>query len=81
MAREAKKKPNKAELKKIKKQLEKKGFSDKKVSQLMKPYLHSNSAGKEPSAAMKAVMDKLKIGNELDSSGMGSHYDWKGRSK
>ena len=71
-----------AQKKKLKAELEKKGFTGKKLaSALKKPYLYSNSAGKEPSAAVKAALAKLTIGDELDSSGMGKTYDWKGRGR
>ena len=71
-----------AQKKKLKAKLEKKGFTGKKLaSALKKPYLYSNSSGKEPSDVMKAVMNQLKIGDELDKSGVGSHYDWKGRGR
>ena len=71
-----------AQKKKLKAQLEKKGFTGKKLaSALKKPYLYSNSSGKEPSDVMKAVMNQLKIGDELDSSGMGDHYTWKGKKR
>jgi len=74
--------PTEAEKKRMKALLKKKGFTGEKLaSALKKPYLYSNSSGKGPDAAVRAVMDQLKIGNELDKSGMGSHYDWKGRSK
>ena len=72
-----------AQKKKLKAELEKKGFTGKKLAQaLKKPYLYSNSAGDEPSDVMKAVMNQLKIGDELDGkTGLGSHYDWKGRGR
>lgn len=36
----------------------------------MKPYLYGNRAGTEPSEVMKILMNKLKIGDELNSSGI-----------
>ena len=71
-----------AQKKKLKAQLEKKGFTGKKLaSALKKPYLYSNSAGKEPSAAVAAALAKLTIGDELDSSGMSDSYTWKGKKR
>ena len=57
-----------AEIKTLKTWAKKKGIS---IARLQ-PYLYGNKAGKEPSAVMKELMNKLKIGNELDSSGMGT---------
>ena len=55
-----------AQIKTLKTWAKKKGVS---VARL-KPYLYGNKAGKEPSAVMKELMKKLKIGDELDSSGI-----------
>ena len=57
-----------AEIKTLKTWAKKKGIS---VARL-KPYLYGNKAGTEPSEVMKILMNKLKIGDELDSSGMGT---------
>tara|TARA_B100000902_G_C27193227_1_gene855028 strand:+ start:955 stop:1206 length:252 start_codon:yes stop_codon:yes gene_type:complete len=57
-----------AQIKTLKTWAKKKGIS---VARLQ-PYLYGNKAGKEPSEVMKALMNKLKIGDELDSSGMGT---------
>jgi len=61
-------KRSEAEIKTLKTWAKKKGIS---VARLQ-PYLYGNKAGKEPSEVMKALMNKLKIGDELDSSGMGT---------
>jgi len=55
-----------AEIKTLKTWAKKKGIS---VARL-KPYLYGNKSGKEPSAVMKELMKKLKIGDELDSTGI-----------
>ena len=60
------KKRSAAEIKTLQTWAKKKGVS---VARL-KPYLYGNKAGTEPSKVMKALMDKLKIGDELDSSGI-----------
>ena len=55
-----------AEIKTLKTWAKKKGVS---IARL-KPYLYGNKSGKEPSAVMKELMKKLKIGDELDSTGI-----------
>jgi len=55
-----------AEIKTLKTWAKKKGVS---IARL-KPYLYGNKSGKEPSDVMKELMKKLKIGDELDSSGI-----------
>jgi len=55
-----------AEIKTLKTWAKKKGIS---IARL-KPYLYGNKSGKEPSAVMKELMKKLKIGDELDSTGI-----------
>ena len=55
-----------AEIKTLQTWAKKKGIS---VARL-KPYLYGNKSGKEPSAVMKELMKKLKIGDELDSTGI-----------
>ena len=57
-----------AEIKTLKTWAKKKGIS---IARL-KPYLYCNKAGTEPSKVMKILMNKLTIGDELDSSGMGT---------
>ena len=57
-----------AQIKTLQTWAKKKGIS---IARL-KPYLYGNKAGKEPSAVMKELMNKLKIGDELDSSGIGT---------
>ena len=60
------KKRSAAEIKTLQTWAKKKGIS---IARL-KPYLYGNKSGKEPSAVMKELMKKLKIGDELDSSGI-----------
>ena len=55
-----------AEIKTLQTWAKKKGIS---VARL-KPYLYGNRAGTEPSEVMKILMNKLKIGDELNSSGI-----------
>ena len=55
-----------AQIKTLKTWAKKKGIS---VARLQ-PYLYGNKAGKEPSEVMKILMNNLKIGDELDSSGI-----------
>tara|TARA_R100000458_G_scaffold11500_1_gene9310 strand:+ start:1675 stop:1911 length:237 start_codon:yes stop_codon:yes gene_type:complete len=60
------KKRSASEIKTLQTWAKKKGIS---IARL-KPYLYGNKSGKEPSAVMKELMKKLKIGDELDSSGI-----------
>ena len=62
------KKRSAAEIKTLQTWAKKKGIS---VARL-KPYLYGNKAGKEPSAVMRELMNKLQIGDELNSSGLGN---------
>ena len=55
-----------AQIKTLQTWAKKKGIS---VARL-KPYIYGNKSGKEPSDVMKELMKKLKIGDELDSSGI-----------